>query len=479
MHLESLTDALICLRLAFDPKETPQGAAFWLDVRRRLNDYREAKFAPHCGYGDHSLTAPMPNLAGVIPLQPSVNHGYCYAASDALALSFNFDDSIEGRTYWAAIYTYLHNSPCPQYRDLDSLSELTYCPPGGERYRIHHACGWLVPSFIQNIWYNPGQFPHHDPENPELVRYIPLGKPALSKHFISAKPGKFLATHYGDSLTDPLIAELAAKFRSEGTPSGLLIARTADEIAHVYATGPNSCMAAGKKIEGIEPVRAYASPDLGVAYIMRDDKPSARTLVWPERKVHSRIYGDATALKAALRANGYTDAYSSVPRNNAAFDGARLAPLRADKWRPAFKQQEEKGEPVLVAPFFDLTANAHWDGEWLRIGPVPPGKLSHRMRGGFSIHAIPADTVPYHREAPETHLHATIGSQGGNTTEALTLAQCGREHKKTMTENAAEALAKKEAERHAAAVQEITLGQMVADMERMRVAHAAQAARRR
>jgi hypothetical protein len=56
--------------------------------------------------------------------------------------------------------------------------------------------------------------------------------------------------------------------------------------------------------------RTYAAGDLQVAYLLYDEEDEdseviARALVWPQRKTHSRIYGDEARLKRMLMASGY------------------------------------------------------------------------------------------------------------------------------------------------------------------------------
>ena len=103
----------------------------------------------------------------------------------------------------------------------------------------------------------------------------------------------------------------------------LLFAETADEIEHVYKTGPYSCMSGREAYQN----RAYAGPDLAVAYLKVDGVIIARTLVWPAKKVHSRLYGDATHLDVALKKAGYKQSGYYAQRGIASepsFDGARM-----------------------------------------------------------------------------------------------------------------------------------------------------------
>lgn len=444
MRPEHLTAALIHLSMAFDPKETPQGAAFWLDVRRRLIDYHTKALNPAHALGNHA-GAVAPTRAR-FPDFPSLNLDYAKCAGNSIDNAFTWDSTQEGDLYWGGIAYILRNyNPASDPAILDK-QEGKYVGHFDEKIRLK-AHGLERPDFAEELWYRPGQWPHHDPENRQLIRYIPLGKPALSKYFVSAKPGKFLAAHYGEALTEPLIADLAAKFRTVAEPPPLLLARTADEIAHVYANGPSSCMSGGKKVDGVESVRAYASPDLAIAYFKRNDAITARALVCPERKVHSRIYGDITAFETVLSRAGYKNIYSAAKTQDfKAFDGLRLAPLRAKGWRPAHKTYEDAEEPVLIAPYFDCGRAAWWDGEYLRIGDTPPSKASHKLLGGYTIPAIPAEgPIPPYPNSPREYMTAIIGSQGNNTRQLLSFREAGRDPVRSMTDAAKEALVAKQA----------------------------------
>jgi hypothetical protein len=123
------------------------------------------------------------------------------------------------------------------------------------------------------------------------------------------KAGKYLKKYYGACLTDAEIRDMATDFAAEFAPASLEFAYTADEIEHVYTCGPSSCMAYGinQYDSPIHPTRVYAGPDLAVAYFARGENDiRARALVWPDRKLYSRIYGDEARLRPLLEAAGYS-----------------------------------------------------------------------------------------------------------------------------------------------------------------------------
>ena len=92
----------------------------------------------------------------------------------------------------------------------------------------------------------------------------------------------------------------------------LKFAHTREEMRKVYEDGPSSCMCGGvnrffRTKVAPHPVETYAGGDLAVAYLTRKSgKISARVLVWPDKKIYNRVYGDdASILDKLLRAENY------------------------------------------------------------------------------------------------------------------------------------------------------------------------------
>lgn len=158
-------------------------------------------------------------------------------------------------------------------------------------------------------------------------------------------------------------------------------ATTAEEITDVYTnhapTGPvaSSCMHYGDPREAdacpfeeeymaytednefIHPVSAYAAGDLAVAY-MTDDKGRtiARALVWPEKKIYSRVYATGDSFHKALQALGYerSTLYYRTG-SNSGLKGARIAMIRG---RHGF----------AIMPYIDEVGRVEVHGDYFRIG---------------------------------------------------------------------------------------------------------------
>lgn len=123
------------------------------------------------------------------------------------------------------------------------------------------------------------------------------------------KIGKYLKKY--SEMTDPQIASISNLYRIEVLGNvDIRFARTREDIASVYVNGPSSCMShseSGYDTDGIHPSEVYATPDISVAYIVRDNgRITARAVCNEIRKYYSRIYGDEQSLKPVLEALGYT-----------------------------------------------------------------------------------------------------------------------------------------------------------------------------
>lgn len=145
-------------------------------------------------------------------------------------------------------------------------------------------------------------FQHDEP----LISYFATEKHLQTKIDICQKPGRYLKQFY--SLDNEAIKKCVAMLENN---IELCYATTPDEIEYVYTHGPRSCMSSPaqyyQQSNGIHPVRVYGNSDVKVAYLKRKDHIIARTLIWPEKKRHSRIYGDYLRLKPKLEEMGYIE----------------------------------------------------------------------------------------------------------------------------------------------------------------------------
>ncbi|HET9285737.1 MAG TPA: hypothetical protein VFR24_27620 [Candidatus Angelobacter sp.] len=223
---------------------------------------------------------------------------------------------------------------------------------------------------------------HISVENDVRIAYTPNETAGLADRQTRQRPGAYLKQFYNRYLDSDEIRHWVAYFSILHEDIRLNIARTADEIERVYKAGPRSCMDGNHNFRHLpcHPVRMYAGPDLAVAYLEPENgkrscgyceengcctgdcgldhssSVTGRVVIWPERKLFSRIYGDTDRLKLALMKEGYKPTES--------LEGAKLAK------QPAKTKHPDTGRPIagFVAPFIDGTARyVVEDGNYLVI----------------------------------------------------------------------------------------------------------------
>jgi hypothetical protein len=94
-------------------------------------------------------------------------------------------------------------------------------------------------------------------------------------------------------------------------PSKVYFSLDGRDSVRVYETGPRSCMG-GKEAGDFasyphHPCEVYdpTKGDLCVAYIKSGERITGRVVVWKDKKIFGRPYGDTTRLKRALESLGY------------------------------------------------------------------------------------------------------------------------------------------------------------------------------
>lgn len=210
----------------------------------------------------------------------------------------------------------------------------------------------------------PRHYAHVSVRNPGKVSFTENDAKGVADRQASAmNPGRYLTRFYPDLHPDE-VRRLAATLDASFTK--LHFATTEDEIEHVYVNGPPSCMSHGAEhyASPIHPVRVYAAGDLAVAYTKRTNGAiSGRCLVWPEKKLRGRIYGDIDRMKLLLKAAGYDPEEDDL-------DGARLLKVPVGRG--------------YVMPYIDNSNSFgfHEDGKHLQIygdhDATSTDGLSHR-----------------------------------------------------------------------------------------------------
>jgi len=193
-----------------------------------------------------------------------------------------------------------------------------------------------VPWIHEGWWNNTSHihryhFPHASYKEPGKLAYTESPEKGMDNIHTQIKPGRYLEKYFGENLKawGYDVREIAMVFAHAFEPRKLRFAATEDEVQWVYERGPASCMSSeryrhdhgwgypskGKWPHDIHACRMYIAGDLQVAYIVENDEKYdknkshssiiARSVVWPERKTHSRVYGDEHRMRGLLGAAGY------------------------------------------------------------------------------------------------------------------------------------------------------------------------------
>jgi len=232
-----------------------------------------------------------------------------------------------------------------------------------------------APVWDSELWYQERfedilTFATVDPEDIGLISYFASRNDGKRGKRTSTTPGRYLKKFFADKLSEDDIKYWSEKHKETFDTSKNKILRwasTPEEIQEVYSLASSfySCMQHNVSKWGDRlghPTRAYGAGDLKVAYITNNGKLIARALVWPEKKLVGRVYGNDTLLRSELKKAGI------VTRSNSdTYDcmvGARLLYIpipRIDGPQPE--------HPDIFVPYIDGTANMvnlHEDG-YLRI----------------------------------------------------------------------------------------------------------------
>ena len=203
------------------------------------------------------------------------------------------------------------------YRDADIWHSREY----------HKACNRPVP------WHGrkdiPDTLAFHYPYRSETLGYIaytPDYERGCLDRQLRVRPGKYLTQFLPDlaeyhqewihacGLSDEDYT--AWQERQKIVGHTLQFARTAEDICKAYYRGPSSCMSRGlhgSKAQEygwshceVPPVSVYGDSDLAIAYFGDIADVSARAIVWPDRFLFGRIYGNDDILRVLLRNAGYS-----------------------------------------------------------------------------------------------------------------------------------------------------------------------------
>lgn len=221
-------------------------------------------------------------------------------------------------------------------------------------WRLREEARFVLGAYVPLPWASEispiaDHYAHLSSVKPGLVAYTQDAAKGEADKQTQIRPGRYLTRFYCDLPA----ADIRRLVGGVPRPATLAFARTADEIEKVYLEGPRSCMTqpASSYDSQCHPVRVYGDSDLMLAYaVPPDGLPTARALVWPEKKRFGRMYGDEALLEPLLRDAGYS--FGSIA-------GARIRRIPADTVE----------DDAVVMPYLDGCRSFDiLDDNWLEIG---------------------------------------------------------------------------------------------------------------
>lgn len=179
---------------------------------------------------------------------------------------------------------------------------------------IYQHLPWVHESWFQGSIAETEHFAHISTDKPGMIAFTENAAKGTVDRQTRVGPGVYLTRYFSDILSSVQIRDLATDYAKRFESHELQFATTADEIEQVYLHGPDSCMSNNQYRKQqdwgcfrtpFHPCRVYAAGDLAIAYLSKDGRITARSLVWPEKKTFGRIYGDLTRLRDLLYAADY------------------------------------------------------------------------------------------------------------------------------------------------------------------------------
>ncbi len=229
----------------------------------------------------------------------------------------------------------------------------------------------------------PDHFLHLSVKEPGQVAFTPSVEHGEQDRQVHSRPGAYVKKFYPE-LDQRQIGRYSALATCDG---GLEIITDGEEMARVYRLGeqgaaPESCMkydfvrsGHGGPRTPVHPIEVYAAGDIALSCLRQDGAIVARCLVWPERRLFTRPYGDIAKITAILEADGFT---------RANFIGAKLR-------RVTFKYDDQT---YYVCPYVDESMSVQGapgalgvvdDGKHLIITEANRGQSTNQAMGCIRI----------------------------------------------------------------------------------------------
>lgn len=262
----------------------------------------------------------------------------------------------------AAIYSSreVADERCRHYAESCSQHRFAVVPVGEHialSWQDREARRFAGGTYRETPWHNESWYQakhnehycHVSTEQPGKIAFTENAKKGEADRQLVMSPGRYLNRYFSDTLDNCAIEQWCAKLSVQLQEDALKFTQDADEIERVYVGGPSSCMSyEAKSYSGhCHPVRVYAGPDTALAYIGPIDDASARCVVWPEKLIYTRVYGDVSRMTLLLEQAGYT---------SGSLNGARIQRII----------DERSGGYIM--PYIDRGGGPEDEGDFLRIG---------------------------------------------------------------------------------------------------------------
>lgn len=191
-------------------------------------------------------------------------------------------------------------------------------------------------------------FAHVAHNDPAKLAYTESRVKGAQDRQTQIKPGAYLQQYLGHVLDAVQVAYWSNEHGTRFVPvtdQGFGLATTPREIDRVYRNGPRSCMNNPDEYPDVlehdpHPAHVFAAGDLAIAYLKSGNgRYTARCMVWPDRKLYGRRYGNGDRLRDLLERAGYRNAYDDED-SRLTFEGARILKV-------------ETGNDDYIAPYVD------------------------------------------------------------------------------------------------------------------------------
>lgn len=212
-------------------------------------------------------------------------------------------------------------------------------------------------------------FPHVSQNNPALIAFTASEQEGSADLQASIRPGRYLERFFTKELNKFLIRDLASVYAKTYETNELQFADDPESVEEVYTVGPSSCMSkdsSAYRAGAPHPVRAYAGGDLRVAYLRRQGRVVARSVVYDDKKLFNVIYGDKALMEPLLRKAGYKPG----------------APVGARMTKVKHATGDADGSYVFMVPHVDGVPYYVSDGDFIKTGD--PNISMDRVQG-FSV----------------------------------------------------------------------------------------------